>query len=67
VQRALWGFNRSEHRGDGDLGEQDCAGSTSGRATWVGWMCGKGVELLLDGGYEPGVRRNKASGIVAGR
>ena len=49
------------------MGEQDCAGSTSGRATWVGWMCGKGVELLLDGGYEPGVRRNKASGIVAGR
>jgi hypothetical protein len=30
-------------------------------------MCGKGVELLLDGGYETGVRRNKASGIVAGR
>ena len=39
----------------------------SGRATWVGWMGGKGVERLLDGGYEPGVRRNKASGIVAGR
>jgi hypothetical protein len=30
------------------------------------WTKGKGVQRSLGGGYEPGMRRIEASGIVAG-
>jgi hypothetical protein len=44
------------------LGRQDWA-----RMLGESWTSGKGVLWSLGGCFEPGMRRNKASGIVAGR
>src|SRR5437899_2591244 len=67
VQRALWGFGRGGHGGDGGLGRQEWAGPTAGRSVEGSWTRGKGVEPLLAGCHEAGMRPRKASGVVAGR
>ena len=67
VRRALWGLSREGHLWDGGLGRQDWAGPTAVRMLGESWTSGKGVLWSLGGCYEPGMRRNKASGIVAGR
>ena len=67
VQRALWGFGCGGDRYAGELGEEDWAEPTSGRAIEDGWTRGKGVEPSPGGWYAPRVGRNKARGTVAGR
>ena len=66
VQRALWGLSRGGHGWESGLDRQNWAGSTAVRMLGEIWSGGKGVRRSLGGGYEPGLRRIKASGIVAG-
>ena len=67
VQRALWGFSGDGHGWDSGLGCQEWSSSTSGRSLEDGWTSAKGVEGSPWGCYEAGVKRSRASGVVAGR
>ena len=66
VRRALWGLSREGHLWDGGLGRQDYVGPTAVMILGESWSGGKGVQRSLGGCYEPGMRRSKASGIIAG-
>jgi hypothetical protein len=63
VQRALWGFGRSEH----GWGEQDWAVFTGCAVLEDSWTSGTGVAPLPGGRDQPGVRRSEARPVVAGR
>ena len=52
---------------DGGLSGQRWAGRNAGRVMGHGGTSGKGVEQLLGGCYQAGVRGNMASEVVAGR
>ena len=67
MQRALWGLSGDGHGWDGGLGGQDWAGPMAGRALEDGATSAKGVEGSPCGCYEAGVKRSRASGVVAGR
>jgi hypothetical protein len=67
AQRALWGFRRCGQGEDGGLRGQRWAGRNADSAMGHRGTSGRGVEQLLGGWYQPGMRRNMASEVVAGR